>query len=50
MGYLFQMNGGDSFFCYGARRVSHVGHDLIILDWAFQTDPGNPELSRGVAP
>ena len=49
-GYVFQMNGGDQFFRYGAVRVSHVGRDLIILDWSFQTDPGNPELSRGVAP
>ena len=45
-GYVFQMNGGDQFFRYGAVRVSHVGRDLIILDWSFQTDPGNPELSR----
>ena len=25
-------------------RVSHVGQDFLILDWAYQTDPGNPEL------
>lgn len=49
-GYVFQMNGGDAFFRYGALRVSHVGRDLIILDWAFQTDLGNPELGREVAP
>ncbi len=49
-GYVFQMNAADAFFRYGAVRVSHVGRDLIILDWSFQTDPGNPELSRGVAP
>jgi hypothetical protein len=24
--------------------VSHVGQDFLILDWAYQTDPGNPEL------
>jgi hypothetical protein len=24
--------------------LSHVGHDFLILDWAYQTDPGNPEL------
>lgn len=46
-GYVFQMSGGDQFFRYGAVRVSHVGRDLIILDWSFQTDPGNPELNRG---
>jgi hypothetical protein len=45
-GYVFQMNGGDAFFRYGALRVSAVGTDYVIVDWAFQTDPGNPELVR----
>jgi hypothetical protein len=31
-------------------RVSHVGTTFLIMDWAFQTDPGNPELLvRGVS-
>jgi hypothetical protein len=47
-GYVFQMNGGDGFYRYGALRVSAVGTDYIIVDWAFQTDPGNPELVRVV--
>ena len=38
------MDGGDGFKRYGAVRVTHVGQDFLILDWAFQTDPGNPEL------
>lgn len=46
-GYVFQMDGGDGFARYGAVRVTHVGQDYLILDWAFQTDPGNPELVRG---
>jgi len=45
-GYVFQMSGGDSFYRYGALRVSAVGPDYVIVDWAFQTDPGNPELVR----
>jgi hypothetical protein len=45
-GYVFEMDGGDSFVRYGAVRVTHVGLDYLILDWAFQTDPGNPELIR----
>lgn len=44
-GYVFQMDVGDGFYRYGAVRVTHVGRDLLILDWSFQTDPGNPELS-----
>lgn len=45
-GYVFEMDAGDLFARYGALRVSHVGVNLIIVDWAFQTDPGNPELRR----
>jgi len=43
-GYVFEMDGGDGFARYGAVRVTHVGQTFLILDWAFQTDPGNPEL------
>jgi hypothetical protein len=45
-GYVFQMNGGDLFYRYGALRVTAVGPDYVIVDWAYQTDPGNPELVR----
>jgi hypothetical protein len=45
-GYVFEMDGGDGFSRYGAVRVTHAGQDYLILDWAFQTDPGNPELIR----
>ena len=43
-GYVFETDGGDGFVRYGAVRVTHVGQTLVILDWAFQTDRGNPEL------
>jgi hypothetical protein len=43
-GYVFETDGGDGFVRYGGVRVSHVGPTLIILDWSFQTDPGDPEL------
>ena len=42
--YVFKMDGGDGFSRYGAVRVTHVGRDYLILDWSYQTDPGNPEL------
>ncbi len=44
-GYVFEMEGGDQFARFGALRVTHVGTQYIIFDWAYQTDPGNPELS-----
>ncbi len=43
-GYVFEMDGGDGFARFGAIRATHVGQDFVLLDWAFQTDPGNPEL------
>jgi hypothetical protein len=46
-GYVFEMTAGDPFYRYGAVRVTHVGPSFLILDWAFQTDPGNPELLTG---
>jgi hypothetical protein len=45
-GYVFAMDGGDGFARFGALRVTHVGRELIIFDWSFQTDPGNPQLLR----
>ena len=43
-GYVFETDGGDGFARFGAVRVTHVGQTFLILDWAFQTDPGNPQL------
>jgi hypothetical protein len=43
-GYVFETDGGDGFIRYAAVRVTHVGQSFLILDWAFQTDHGNPEL------
>lgn len=43
-GYVTEFDGGDGFARYGAVRLSHVGRDFLILDWSFQSDPGNPEL------
>jgi hypothetical protein len=43
-GYVFEMPGGDGFLRFGALRVTHASADYLIFDWAYQTDPGNPEL------
>jgi len=47
MGYVFEMTAGDSYLRYGAVRVTHASPSFLILDWAYQTDPGNPELLIG---
>ncbi len=49
-GYVFQMPGGDGRFRFGAVRTTHVGQDFLILDWAYQTDPENPELRVSAHP
>ena len=46
--YVFETQLSDGLH-YGAVRVTHVGADYIIMDWAYQTDFGNPELRRVVA-
>ena len=43
-GYVFEMDGGDGFARFGGIRATHVGQDYLIIDWSYQTDPGNPEL------
>lgn len=42
-GYVWQ-TPGPAFPWFGAVRLTHVGRDLVILDWSFQPDAGNPEL------
>jgi hypothetical protein len=46
-GYVFETDGGDGLVRFGAIRVTHVGETFLILDWAFQTDPGNSQLLVG---
>lgn len=43
-GYVWETPGG-TYPRYGAVRVTHVGQQFLILDWSFQSDPGNPELA-----
>jgi hypothetical protein len=43
--YVFQTELSDELH-FGAVRVTHVGAEYLILDWAYQTDFGNPELRR----
>ncbi len=45
-GYVVQMRGSDGFKRFGALRVVYAGSSYVLVDWAFQSDPGNPELLR----
>ena len=43
--YVFETRLTDGLH-YAALRVSHVAASYVIFDWAYQSDPGNPELRR----
>jgi len=45
-GYVVRMRGPDGFQRFGGVRVAYVGSNYLLLDWSFQSDPGNPELLR----
>ena len=44
-GYVFQITLTDGFH-YGGVRVTALGTNYAIIDWSYQSDPGNPELKR----
>lgn len=45
-GYVVAMDGPDGWARYGAIRVTWAGTGHLLFEWAFQDDPGNPELLR----
>jgi hypothetical protein len=50
LGYVFETPGPSGSALYGAVRPTHVGNRFVIVEWSFQTDPGNPELRKGRKP
>lgn len=47
--YMFRVAGADGRTRYGTVRIGTAGADqdareLIVFDWAYQTQPGNPNL------
>jgi len=48
--YVLRVRGDDNQNHYAAIRIQHLGFDgtgraLMIFDWAYQLQPGNPNLS-----
>jgi hypothetical protein len=44
--YVVQMlNKTDDFYYYAKVYCQSVASDLVVLDWAYQESPGNPELT-----
>ncbi len=50
--YMLRVIGDDGEVHYGSIRVTLLGSDqsgadIMIFDWAYQIQPGNPELATG---
>jgi hypothetical protein len=48
--YVLRVEGDDGQLHYGAIRVDLLGYDqdgaaIMIFDWAYQLQPGNPNLA-----
>ena len=44
-GYVFRTTLSGQYH-YAGLRVTNVSPDFLIVDWSYQRDPGNPELTR----
>lgn len=51
--YFLEVIGDDGEFHYGAIRITMQGENqnggVVIFDWAYQLQPGNPELVPGAS-
>jgi len=50
--YVLRVTGDDGLTHYGALRVTLLGQDqngdrIMIFDWSYQLQPGNPSLTPG---
>jgi hypothetical protein len=45
--YVVQILGADDYYYYAKLFCQSQSGDLVVLNWAYQEDPGNPELSPG---
>lgn len=45
--YVVQILGASEFYFYAKVYCETVSNDFVVLNWAYQQDPGNPELSPG---
>ena len=43
-GHCYVLRIGTTVVNYAKFRVTGLSSSLVIFDWAYQTDPGNPEL------
>jgi hypothetical protein len=53
--YVMRVRGDDGQMRYGAIRIQLLGYDgsnrpIMIFDWAYQLQPGNPNLAPVPAP
>jgi hypothetical protein len=43
--YVVQMLDASDYYFYAKVYCQSASNDLVVLNWAYQQDPGNPELS-----
>jgi len=43
--YVVQILDDSGFYFYAKVFCQSLSNDLVVLNWAYQQDPGNPELS-----
>jgi hypothetical protein len=43
--YVVQILGADDFYYYAKLFCQSLSGDLVVVNWAYQAEPGNPELS-----
>jgi hypothetical protein len=43
--YVVQILDDSEFYFYAKVFCQSLSNDLVVLNWAYQQDPGNPELS-----
>lgn len=43
--YVVQILDTSDYYFYAKVYCQAVNNDFVVLDWAFQIDPGNPELA-----
>jgi len=46
--YVIQIEDASTFYHYAKVYVVSVTNQVAVLNWAYQIDPGNPELAPGI--
>ena len=45
--YVIQIEDASTYYFYAKVYCVNVSNERVFLNWAYQIDPGNPELTPG---